>query len=55
MLPRWWSVTRNELHAVALYQRSGEGPGTIRAGYRLQQAHAAANNSAALETESVPK
>src|ERR1700683_3157504 len=21
-LPRWWSVTRNELHAVALYQRS---------------------------------
>ena len=23
-LPRWWSVTRNELHAVALYQRSGE-------------------------------
>jgi Ca-activated chloride channel homolog len=26
-----------------------------RAGYRLQQAHAAANNSAALETESVPK
>ncbi len=23
-LPRWWSVTRNELHAVNLYQRSGE-------------------------------
>ncbi len=23
-LPRWWGVTRNELHAVALYQRSGE-------------------------------
>ena len=23
-LPRWWNVTRNELHAVALYQRSGE-------------------------------
>ena len=23
-LPRWWSVTRNELHAVALYQRAGE-------------------------------
>ncbi len=23
-LPRWWSVTPNELHAVALYQRSGE-------------------------------
>lgn len=21
---RWWSVTRNELHAVALYQRTGE-------------------------------
>jgi len=24
VLTRWWSVTRNELHAVALYQRSGE-------------------------------
>jgi hypothetical protein len=23
-LPRWWGVTRNELHAVALYQRAGE-------------------------------
>ena len=23
-LPRWWSVTPNELHAVSLYQRSGE-------------------------------
>ena len=23
-LPRWWTVTRNELHAAALYQRSGE-------------------------------
>jgi hypothetical protein len=23
-LPRWWNVTRNELHAVTLYQRSGE-------------------------------
>ncbi len=23
-VPRWWGVTRNELHAVALYQRSGE-------------------------------
>jgi hypothetical protein len=23
-LPRWWSVTPNELHAVALYQKSGE-------------------------------
>lgn len=23
-LPRWWSVTRNELHAANLYQRSGE-------------------------------
>ena len=23
-LPRWWNVTRNEMHAVALYQRSGE-------------------------------
>jgi hypothetical protein len=24
VLPRWWRVTRNELHAVALYQRFGE-------------------------------
>jgi hypothetical protein len=24
VLPRWWSVSRNELHAVALYQRGGE-------------------------------
>ena len=23
-LPRWWGVSRNELHAVALYQRVGE-------------------------------
>jgi hypothetical protein len=23
-LPRWWDVSRNELHAVTLYQRSGE-------------------------------
>jgi len=23
-LPRWWDVSRNELHAVALYQRAGE-------------------------------
>ncbi|MGH9504503.1 MAG: hypothetical protein ACRD20_16755 [Terriglobales bacterium] len=23
-LPRWWGVTRNEMHAVALYQRTGE-------------------------------
>ena len=23
-VPRWWSVSRNELHAVALYQRTGE-------------------------------
>ena len=23
-LPRWWNVTRNELHAVALYQLAGE-------------------------------
>ena len=23
-LPRWWAVTGNELHALALYQRSGE-------------------------------
>jgi hypothetical protein len=25
VLPRWWNVTRNEMHAVALYQRAGEG------------------------------
>jgi hypothetical protein len=24
VLPRWWEVSSNELHAVALYQRSGE-------------------------------
>ena len=24
IVPRWWGVTRNELHAVALYQRAGE-------------------------------
>ncbi len=24
ILPRWWGVSRNELHAVALYQRAGE-------------------------------
>jgi hypothetical protein len=24
VLPRWWEVSRNELHAAALYQRSGE-------------------------------
>lgn len=24
VLPRWWTVTRNEMHAVALYQRAGE-------------------------------
>ena len=23
-LPRWWNISANELHAVALYQRSGE-------------------------------
>ncbi len=23
-LPRWWGVSRNELHAVSLYQRTGE-------------------------------
>ncbi|HZQ24244.1 MAG TPA: hypothetical protein VFA89_15755 [Terriglobales bacterium] len=23
-LPRWWNVSRNELHAVALYQQTGE-------------------------------
>ncbi len=24
VLPRWWGVSRNELHAVTLYQRTGE-------------------------------
>jgi hypothetical protein len=24
VLPRWWDVSRNELHAVTLYQRTGE-------------------------------
>jgi hypothetical protein len=24
ILPRWWGVTRNELHSVTLYQRTGE-------------------------------
>jgi hypothetical protein len=24
ILPRWWDVSQNELHAVALYQRAGE-------------------------------
>jgi len=24
VVPRWWNVTRNELHAVTLYQRTGE-------------------------------
>ncbi|MGH9510938.1 MAG: hypothetical protein ACRD2U_02260 [Terriglobales bacterium] len=24
VVPRWWNVSRNELHAVALYQRTGE-------------------------------
>jgi len=24
IVPRWWGITRNELHAVALYQRAGE-------------------------------
>ena len=24
ILPRWWNVSQNELHAVALYQRTGE-------------------------------
>ncbi len=24
VVPRWWNVTSNELHAVALYQRAGE-------------------------------
>jgi hypothetical protein len=24
VVPRWWGVSRNELHAVALYQRAGE-------------------------------
>jgi len=24
VLPRWWNVTRNEMHAAALYQKAGE-------------------------------
>ena len=24
VLPRWWNVSRDELHAVALYQRAGD-------------------------------
>jgi hypothetical protein len=24
VVPRWWGITRNELHAAALYQRAGE-------------------------------
>ncbi len=24
VLPRWWGVDQNELHAAALYQRAGE-------------------------------
>jgi hypothetical protein len=24
ILPRWWDVSQNELHAVTLYQRTGE-------------------------------
>ena len=31
-VPRWWSVSPNELHAVALYQRSGEELLTASAG-----------------------
>ncbi|HZR56614.1 MAG TPA: hypothetical protein VFA74_07060 [Terriglobales bacterium] len=31
-LPRWWGVSKNELHAVALYQRSGEEILTAAAG-----------------------
>ena len=26
ILPRWWDVSQNELHAVALYQRLGYCP-----------------------------
>lgn len=32
ILPRWWRVTRNELHAVALFQRAGEELLTAAAG-----------------------
>jgi len=31
-LPRWWGVSRNELHAVALYQQAGEELITAAAG-----------------------
>jgi len=34
VLPRWWDVTPNELHAVALYQRAGEELLTASAGDR---------------------
>jgi len=33
VLPRWWEVSRNELHAAALYQRSGEELITAAANY----------------------
>lgn len=32
ILPRWWTVTPHELHAVALYQRAGEELVTAAAG-----------------------
>ena len=31
-LPRWWSVSHNELHAIALYQKTGEELLTAAAG-----------------------
>ncbi len=29
-LPRWWGVTRNELHAVTLYQQAGDCPAAAK-------------------------
>ncbi len=34
ILPRWWTVNRNEMHAAALYQRAGEELLTASAGDR---------------------
>ena len=36
-LPRWWQVTRNEMHAVALYQRLGEDLLTAAVGEEQMQ------------------
>jgi hypothetical protein len=36
-LPRWWGVSRNELHAIALYQRAGEE--LLKASERNEELH----------------